>query len=247
VEGRGPAIVLLHGWALDLEYWDPVAALLCGQFTVLRFDRAGFGLSDGMPDIHRNVPDLAAVLDAAAIPQAAVLGMSQGARLAIHFALRHPGRTSSLLLDGAPLLEGESELPLGQYRRCLQAGDHPPGGHAPGGLAALRALILQHPLMQLVTDEPRARGILDGCVGRYRGLDLLATTRRPPPPDLGQLPARTLVLNGALDAPSRREAGKTLEQALPNARRIELQRAGHLAALDDPEGFARQVREFIAG
>ena len=38
LEGRGPAIALLHGWALDLEYWDPVAARLALQFTVLRFD-----------------------------------------------------------------------------------------------------------------------------------------------------------------------------------------------------------------
>jgi pimeloyl-ACP methyl ester carboxylesterase len=214
-----------------------VAALLTDGFTVLRFDRAGFGLSEGVPDIHRNVADLSALLDAAAVPRSAVLGMSQGARLAIHFALQYPGRTTALMLDGAPLLEGESELPIGQYRRCLQAGDLP----------GLQALILGHPLMQLSDGDPPTRRILEGCVHRYRGLDLHATTRRPPAPDLGQLQPRTLVLNGALDTPSRREAGRVLEQTVPIARRVELDGAGHLAALDDPDAYARLVRAFMAG
>src|SRR5690349_12354458 len=100
--GKGPAVVLLHGWALDLECWDPVAALLSAQFAVLRFDRCGFGMSPGQPDIHRNVPDLTALLDAAAIERAVLVGMSQGARLAIHFALQLPARVRGMVLDGAP-------------------------------------------------------------------------------------------------------------------------------------------------
>jgi len=102
LEGNGPALVLLHGWALDLQSWDAVVPHLVSGFTVLRFDRRGFGLSEGQPDIHRNVEDLRALLDAAGIASAAVLGMSQGARFAIHFALRCPGMTSALVLDGAP-------------------------------------------------------------------------------------------------------------------------------------------------
>src|SRR5262245_57088497 len=42
LEGAGPALVLLHGWALDLAYWEPVIAPLARDFTVLRFDRRGF-------------------------------------------------------------------------------------------------------------------------------------------------------------------------------------------------------------
>src|SRR5262245_47786394 len=81
LQGSGPALALLHGWALDLDYWNPAVERLAAHFTVLRFDRRGFGLSGGQPDIHRNVADLAAVLDAAGVARAALLGMSQGARL----------------------------------------------------------------------------------------------------------------------------------------------------------------------
>src|SRR6478736_7222636 len=121
LEGTGPALVLLHGWALDLQSWDAVVPHLVSHFTVLRFDRRGFGLSEGQPDIHRNVEDLGALLDAAGIADAAVLGMSQGARFAIHFALRCPESTRALVLDGVPEIEAESELPLEDYLRLLQS------------------------------------------------------------------------------------------------------------------------------
>lgn len=232
----GPAIALLHGWALDLGYWDAVTPLLARQFAVLRFDRRGFGLSEGLPDIHRNVDDLLAVLDAAAVDRAAVLGMSQGARLAIHFTLHHPGRVAALLLDGAPALDAESDLPLALYRRRLETGGPP----------ALQAEILRHPLMQLQRDDPAARELLRATVSRYRGLDLVNPVARGRPPDLRAIAAPALVINGSLDSPERREAGRKLRDTIPAATLVELPGAGHLAALDDPQAYVEAVRSFIA-
>jgi pimeloyl-ACP methyl ester carboxylesterase len=236
IEGSGPALLLLHGWALDLGSWDLVAPRLAEHFTVLRFDRRGFGLSQGKPDIHRNVDDLAAVLDAAGVARAALLGMSQGARLAIHFALRCPARVSALILDGAPAIEAETELPLARYREQLQA----------AGEQALRTAVLQHPLMQLRTASPAARGTLDATVARYRGLDLVHAVGRAAAPDLRQLAAPTLIINGREDSTERRQAGQLLQQTIAGARHVELAGAGHLALLDDPAAYARAVVSFLA-
>ncbi len=235
LEGQGPALVLLHGWALDLRYWDRLVQQL-PQFTVLRFDRAGFGLSDGLPDIHRNVDDLHALLDAAGIAQATLVGMSQGARLAIHFTLRHPARVRALLLDGAPALEAESELPLEQYRGRLTE----------QGPAALQADILRHPLMRLATTDTATHDELAGILMHYRGLDLLQSVKRGRAPDLGAITTPTLLLNGALDSMVRRDAGRGLQAAIRGARHIELPGVGHLAALDDPPAYARAVSGFCA-
>ncbi len=235
LEGTGPAIVLLHGWALDLEYWDPLVTLLAPRFTLLRFDRCGFGLSSGVPDVHRNVGDLQALLDAAGIDRPILLGMSQGARLAIHFALEQPARARALVLDGAPALEAESDLPLTQFRNLLES----------QGLTALQAAIKLHPLMQLHTTEPAADHLLVSVVARYAGLDLLqppAHRARPPRLDAIGLPA--LILNGARDSAARRDAAHTLQVAIPGARIVELPGAGHLALLDDPAGYAQAVSAF---
>jgi pimeloyl-ACP methyl ester carboxylesterase len=234
--GEGPPIVLLHGWAMDLGYWDTLAPLLARDFTVLRFDRRGFGLSGGSPDILRNVDDLRALLDAAAMERVAVLGMSQGARLAIHFARSHPERVTRLLLDGPPELEAESELPLDSWRRCLEA----------QGLAALHTEILRHPLMQLHGGDPVAGQVLRDTISRYRGLDLAHPVARRRPPDLQKIATPTLVINGSLDSVERRRAGAGLRDAIPHARSLELAGAGHLAALDEPQQYARGIRDFLA-
>lgn len=234
IQGSGPALVLLHGWALDLEYWQPVVATLAAHFTVLRFDRRGFGLSEGAPDIHRNVDDLLALLDAAQLQRVILVGMSQGARLAIHFACRHPARVRGLLLDGAPAFDSEPELPMDRYRKLLET----------EGLAAMRAEIAAHPLMQLQRADAGTRSLLQGMLARYRGLDLLRPARRAPAPDLGALHVPTLVLGGGHDSPARQEAGRTLGAAIPGARREQLAAAGHLALLDDPAAYAKAVIGF---
>jgi 3-oxoadipate enol-lactonase len=237
LHGSGPALVLLHGWALDLEYWSPLVALLLPRFTVLAFDRRGFGLSAGEPDIHRNVDDLRALLDAAAIERAVLIGMSQGARLAIHFALGLPARTRALVLDGAPALEAESELPLEHYRQRLEE----------QGPAALQAEVLRHPLMMPMTADAATRELLAGIVARYRGLDLHQPVSRRHAPQLAAIACPTLLLNGSLDSPARHQAALGLQAAIPGARRTVLPGAGHLAALDDPPGYAAIVNAFCQG
>jgi pimeloyl-ACP methyl ester carboxylesterase len=47
-EGDGPAVILVHGWTLDLEMWDPQVAALSAAFRLVRFDRRGYGLSGGL-------------------------------------------------------------------------------------------------------------------------------------------------------------------------------------------------------
>jgi 3-oxoadipate enol-lactonase len=234
LEGSGPAIALLHGWALDLEYWDPLATLLAPQFTLLRFDRRGFGMSPGVPDINRNVDDLLALLDVAAIGRAALLGMSQGARLAIHFAIAHPERSRALLLDGVPALDAEPDLPLTSYRTLLET----------AGPAALHAQILRHPLMQLRTREPAIHQLLADTVGHYTGSDLLYPVGRRSTPDVNTIAVPTLIINGSQDSAERRAAGCSLQAAMRNARRVELPDAGHLAMLDDPAPYAQTVSDF---
>lgn len=241
--------MLLHGWALDLDYWDDAVRRLAAQFTLLRFDRRGFGLSQGEPDAARDLTDLVALLDAAGLQRALVIGMSQGARLALHFAAARPARVQALVLDGAPLLDAEPELPLAQFRRTLEH----------DGLAALQAVIRRHPLMQLQREASGPRGLIDAMLARYRGLDLLPPRGDPQqrpataksavrlggaPLPLHTITAPVLVLNGDADSAGRRLAAASLAAALPDARRVQLPNAGHLALLDTPEAYVQAVTAF---
>jgi pimeloyl-ACP methyl ester carboxylesterase len=243
--GGGPAVVLLHGWTLDLEIWDPQAAELARELRVIRLDRRGFGCSGGMPDAAADAGDLEALLDHLHVAQAALVGMSQGARAAIGFALRHPGRVSGLVLDGAPAdtagsaTGDEEEISFGEFRSLAQS----------GGLDAFRAAWLRHPLMRLHARDAGTEALLAQVIARYPGRDLLAPAAAPAAPidarALARLSVPVLVLNGELDTRRRRLAGDGLCRLLPRVERALVPGAGHLANLDNPAAYNEIIRSFL--
>jgi pimeloyl-ACP methyl ester carboxylesterase len=232
----GPPLVLIHGWALSLEYWDVVLPGLAAKRTVLRYDRRGFGLTRGAYDPGKSCGDLLALLDAARIESAVLVGMSQGARVAIHTAILAPQRVAGLVLDGAPWFEDETELPVTRYRKLRDS----------AGVFAMRDAILEHPLMQPVHPDAAQRELLSTCVDHYAGADLGGQWAPVPDPDLRAIRQPTLIINGTQDSDVRLSAGRKLCDAIPRAVRQELPGAGHLAALDNPDAWVNAVLAFTA-
>lgn len=243
--GEGPAIVLVHGWALDLDMWRTPIELLSQRYRVIAFDRRGFGRSSGVPGVEQDVLDIGRLLEQFDIEHTAVVGMSQGARVALRWALKHPQRAACLVLD-APPAEGLSqppggeEIPIDDYRERLRL----------EGIRTFQRLWRQHPFMQLHTNDPRAHQLLSEIAARYPAQDLLMDEPPPLPPlrgrDLQRLNVPTLVLSGEYDSLQRRSIARHLVQALPNARLKTVMGAGHLAALDDPVAYAQALRDFFS-
>ena len=109
--GDGPVtLVLIHGWLSHLEvYWEQprfarFARRLSRSFRLLLFDKRGVGMSDrlsGAPDLGLLLDDVRAVMDAAGVEKAALLGYGYpGPGLAVCFAATYPERTLCLILDG---------------------------------------------------------------------------------------------------------------------------------------------------
>jgi 3-oxoadipate enol-lactonase len=235
-EGAGPAVVLVHGWTLDLEVWEP-QAVLAAQQRVLRYDRRGFGLSTGRPSLPDDVADLRTLLDALGVAAPLLVGMSQGARVVLEFAARHPGVARGLVLDGAPP-PADLDLPMNMFRDLAVR----------SGLGVFRAAWRAHPLTQLVTGDPQVRALLAEILARYPGHDLLAPADAPPPvldeAQLARIPTPALVLNGTRDLDSRQRAGLRLCDLLPAAEHMFVQDAAHLPNLDAPLRYNQLLSEF---
>src|SRR4051812_17877451 len=163
-DGQGPAVVLVHGWTLDLDVWEPQAALSARQ-RVVRHDRRGFGFSSGLPSVSADVADLHALLERLEIASPLLVGMSQAARVVLEFAARHPGIARGLVLDGPPALTGDvgsaDDLPLAELRMVAIR----------EGLPAFLELWRAHPLTQLITQDARMHALLDHILARYPGRD----------------------------------------------------------------------------
>jgi class 3 adenylate cyclase/pimeloyl-ACP methyl ester carboxylesterase len=108
--GSGPPLVLVGRWMTHLEFeleegsWSRrLLDALSSQHRLIRYDARANGLSDwNVEDISFDawVGDLEAVIDAAGVERAALLGVSQSCALSIAYAVRHPERVSHLVLYG---------------------------------------------------------------------------------------------------------------------------------------------------
>jgi len=243
--GAGPAIVLVHGWALDLDMWQPQIDALANWYRVIAFDRRGFGHSSGLPGIEHDVADIDRLLDVFGIAQAAIIGMSQGARVALRWAMKHPQRALCLVLDGPPR-EGlpqvgaaAQEIPMQLYRDLVRR----------EGSDAFRSLWQQHPFMQLWTSDSSVHQRLRQIAARYPARDLEAdeVPQRSPVGvhDLQELTVPTLLINGARDSDQRLLIAAQMAHVLPNAQSRIIADAGHLAALDNPDAYVQALIEFF--
>lgn len=241
-EGEGEVVVFVHGWTLDLEIWDPQAAEFGHTQRVIRYDRRGHGLSGGSPGADQDVRDLEALLDHLELQCAAVVGMSQGARTALLFALSNPHRVTALALDGPPDFRGagdrDPELPMEQFRELARS----------GGVEAFRAAWREHPLMRLHSGDRIATELVARSLARYPGRDLLEPAQPPVPVDahlISRLPVPVLVIGGERDSAGRRSAADWLCSTLPQSERAVVAGAGHLPNLDDPRRYDELLRLFL--
>ena len=118
VEGRGPAVVLVHGLGAFAESWRHTLAALAARATVLALDLPGFGAS-AKPRTHYRLGYFAGALngflDALGIRQASLVGHSLGAAISLTYALTHPSRVERLALV-AGVVPGFSYRPSWIYR-----------------------------------------------------------------------------------------------------------------------------------
>ncbi len=245
-QGQGPAVVLLHGWTLDLDMWNPQAAALARNFRVVRLDRRGFGLSSGEPSIAADVADLRDLCRHQGIDTLALVGMSQGARVAVQFAAAFPRMVSCLILDGPPDLGDHGtvppppDLPYAHYCELARL----------QGLCAFREEWSRHPLTQLKTRHPEAYVLLAHMIARYPGRDLTHAGGHSDVPaatwNFRAVECPVLVINGEFDIESRRRTGKQLASQHPRAEWAAIPDGGHLCSLDHPDAYSDVLRQFLS-
>lgn len=245
--GEGPPLVLLHGWTLDGRQFTPQLGAWAEAFEVVVPDRRGFGRSTAPPALARELDDLDAVFDAFGLESAHLLGMSQGGRVALRYAVTRPARLRSLILQGAVVDgfapdEAERErIPVADWAALARA----------GGLEAVKRRWLAHPMLRLGPEAAEGRRLLEAMVAAYRGADLLAFEAADYAFAMDVLAALsnftrpTLILTGARESAARKAHARTLLEAIPKAREQYLERSGHLANLTEPVAYAEAVAAFV--
>ncbi len=106
VGGKGPTVVLLHGYTETGDMWAPLAAQLVRDRTLIVPDLRGIGRSSRPPggyDKKTQGRDIAGVLDALKIDKVELVTHDIGNMIGYAFAAEHPNRVTKFVLMDAPL------------------------------------------------------------------------------------------------------------------------------------------------
>jgi len=245
VAGDGPAVVLIHGFGLDMCMWDPQVGPLADRFRVVRYDCRGFGASGpfdpAVPYTHAG--DLVALLDHLDIGEAVLAGLSFGGRVALQAALADPARVRGLalldaVLDGVPW-DPESARALDEVARRVQE----------AGVLAGREAWLAHPLFAAARERPDLAAALAAMVAGYPGQHWLGQDPhreiRPPIDVLEGICVPALVAVGERDVPGFREMSAVLARRIPGAAYRVVAGAGHMVNMEQPAAINDLLISFV--
>lgn len=256
--GSGPPLVKVGNWLTHLEFdwhspvWGYLLDALSQHHTLLRYDQRGTGLSDwnvGHFEFEDQVRDLESVVDAAGMQNFPLLAISQGAPVAITYAVRHPERVSHLVLHGGyvrgrnqrrrTLAEREETetmfkiMEIGWGRTDPAWRQFFTSQFIPG--ATLEQQSWFNELQRVSTSPANVVSLLRG----FAEVDVTAL--------LPQVCCPTLVLHATRDVRVPFSEGRLLAGGIAQARLVPLDSDNHLMLATDPTWpqWQDEVREFL--
>ena len=242
-DGGDQAIVLIHDGVVNSASFDDMWPILCTQFRVVRYDRRGYGKSPAAKAPYSAQDDLAAVMAAAKMDHASLVGFSFGGGLAVSYAVRHADQVDRLVISGAAI---NGFLPTKNF-----------GAH----LSRIMMPMIFGNMDAVVANAEKSGWVMapGHPAAKAKALALLKAS----PQDLGHqmhdpikpwasdlplmpgLKVPTLIMTGDHDIADNQATSGAAQALIPGSRRIMIEDAGHLMQLEHPEEIAGLIADFV--
>lgn len=242
--GQGPPLVKVANWLTHVEYdwespiWRPFLHRLAEHRRLVRYDGRGNGLSDrDTKDISFAAfeHDLATVLENLTLSRYALLGISQGASVAIAHAVRHPDRVSKLILYGAYAQGRNRRNSVGDQemaRANVALMRHGWGQENSAFMRAFSSIYLPNGTAEQIkwfADLQRITTSADTALRLREACDDIDVTALLP-----QVRVPTLVVHCRQDSVAPLEQGRMIAATIPHAKFVMLDSANHVVLPDEP-------------
>ena len=246
VEGPegAPWVVFSNSLATDLSMWDAQAAALKKSFRVLRYDHRGHGGTEataGRYNFDLLVADVIGLFDALSIKRANFVGISMGGMTGLALAQKHPDRVERLVVcdcgpasSPASAQQWEERIAIAQKDGLEPLVDATARRWFPPEFIASNPAVFQK-ACEMIRKTP-VKGFI-GCAGALADFDLR--------PGLARITAPTLLIVGTKDATV--PGIKAINAAIAGSKLVELEGAGHLSNLEQPEAFTRALQQILPG
>jgi len=245
--GRGLPLVLLHAYPLSSAMWDKDARQLASSLAhIITPDLPGFGRSSRQT--HPSIPDMALevwqLLEALTIREPVILGgLSMGGYVAFEFVRQFPERVRGLVLAST---RAGVDTPAFKRARVQSAKKIREEGLGPVPQAILPRLLGETTRASnpKVANEVSALILENESEGVADALMAMAE-RRDSGEILAGIQCPTLVVAGTEDSFIPMQDTRAMCDMIPSARLCEIEKAGHLVNLEQPEAFQTQLTAFI--
>jgi pimeloyl-ACP methyl ester carboxylesterase len=240
--GAGPVIIFSHGFPLDGTMFAPQVAALRGKYRCIVWDERGHGKSAGKVlapfSYYDSADDLAALLAFLGVDSAVLVGVSQGAFLAMRCALVHPERVRALILIAAETGVNDPAT-LESYSKLLDAWI---ASDLPEDVAATIVDVVFGPdwpgaaawkeRWRAMT-APNLRTAFDALASRDDIGDKVSAIRVP-----------TLVIHGDADAAIPLARAQAMKVSIPDAEMV-VASGGHSVNLTNPAPVNAAIEAFL--
>ena len=249
--GAGQPVVLLHGYPLNHQMWQPQIEALSGFCRVIAPDLRGFGestLADGDAKwgvtMAQYADDVARLLDAIGVDGPVILcGFSMGGYIMWQFIATYPDRVKAFVPCDTRAIADSEEARQGRLKTADEVADQ-------GVETVIEAM-----LPKLLTEETRksrpevvaqTTAVMRSCSPEAVAAAQRGMAGRPDVTEqLVHFAQPALVLVGAEDAISSPEEMRGIAQQLPHAKFVEIPRAGHMSTLENPDAVNDALSRFV--
>lgn len=237
--GNGPPILLLHSLGTNAALWGSTIATLSDLFELVAMDCRGHGGSSNRTgfSVEAIAHDGLALMAALGHERFHVVGCSMGGLFAVVMLNLAPRRILSLALAGAYATVGAAGQPrIAATRQLLTT-------------ITMAEFGRRYAADTLVSTDPSAKTLVEDSIAVMTREHYLQTLEAILTADISPLLAGVavpaLVLVGSEDRRAPPEVAHALADGIVGAAYHEIEGAGHLAMLDEPGVFARQLRSFL--
>lgn len=239
-----PWLVLGNSLACNGSMWDPQAAELKRSLRIVRYDQRGHGQTEapaGRYTFELLMADVMGLIDALSIPRAHFAGLSMGGATGLGLAQRHPDRFDRIIICDSPCAstqataqQWEERIVVAQEKGMEALVEPTVARWFPPETVAANPPHLDR-VRQMIRTTP-VNGFI-GCAAALANHDFRS--------QVGSVTRPVLFVVGEKDGTTP-AAMRQMHEALGGSKFVQLPGAGHISNLDQPEGFTRAVREFLA-
>jgi 3-oxoadipate enol-lactonase len=243
----GPTVVLVHAGGLDHQMWADQVDGLGETFSLLTYDLRGHGQSERTSNEAYEVDDLKAILDHLNLDQVHLVGCSLGGVVALDFAFSYPARVGKLVLVSPGVMGGGAKDAA--YVEIINSYVQAAKENNQEGIATnlLRLTLYGNRMANEV--DPEVQAYVEETLRAYVAVDGF---RRPPRireiapmGSLYKIDMPVLLLIGAEDMSYNRMNAMNYLNGLGEVRLEEIQGAGHLVNMEQPEIFNDWIKQFL--